>query len=396
MRVRALSWGAAARAVLLLLVTVGCGVAPIEIALDGTTVRPGAPGVAIPARLSYRVDRTARVAVDVVGPLGAWVLREPTMRHPGEMYEIRFDGTVPSHDGRDRVVIPDGDYTLRLTIAPEGGSPIEWTAPIAVVAGDPVPLVLGEPRLSHARITPDGDGVDDETMIDYSLSKEAIVQIWAENDRGNRATIQGPTRLPEGSHRLPWDGSAGGRVFGGKRLADGTYRVSVRAEDQAGNVRTRAAPIEIANGGIERLEVASVRFTPARVRRGETVRVEASIVNTGETALGTAGPPPSHRYSTTDSFSGVLGPDGAPLAVRAGTWRLGVGWQGAPQELPLRWGLAEAAATELAPGTSIALTAEFTVDLPSSTVQRFWVGMVREGVGMVTGRVGDHLIAIDP
>ncbi|TAK22825.1 MAG: hypothetical protein EPO26_10240 [Chloroflexota bacterium] len=376
---------------------VACAPGPIDwFEVSGSVARPGARGIAFPVQATFALRQSGTVSAAVVGPTGEWSLRDPIARRPGEVHQIAFDGTIPSTDGRERTVLPNGAYELRLRVIGDTGARDERSVPVMVESVDGVPLGLDGPRLSLAAISPDGDGVEDEVQIGYTVSKEATVEIWAVSERGDRATIQGPTARNPGAYVLPWDGSAGGRVFGGKRLPDGKYAIAMQATDRAGNMRYREAPLVISNGGIERLEIAEVTFTPTRVRVGDTLRARIRVVNTGETTTRTMAPSPSSVYRASESFSDRRDATGSVIRPEAGAWRVGVGWQGATQELPLRWGLAEATVTTIAPGAEVILDVAFVVDLPPNPAQRFWVGIVREGVGLSGGRVGDRVIEITP
>jgi FlgD Ig-like domain len=371
-----------------------------EFATSGPTARPGGRGLAQPVQVSYALSRAATVSASLRGPDGReWPLRATTARSPGEEYQLSFDGTVPVGEGSDRQVLADGRYELRLTAVEAGGARDERTATIAIEGSEGQSLDLGGPTLSQALITPDGDGVDDEVRIRLELSRPATVEVAADDDRGNRAAILAPTSRPAGPVELLWDGSEGGRAFGGKRLPDGDYQISVTARDDAGNVRRRGAPLRIANGGVERVEIAEATIAPDRLRLGDRLTVRIRVINSGETTIRTMGPAPSTPYRTSESYSTITAPDGQHYAIVSGAWRVGLGWRDADQELPLRWGLLADAGGQIPPGGSAIVEATVTVDRLPPTVgdrARFWVGAIREGVGMTSGRVGDQVVAILP
>lgn len=382
-----------------------CGDGPTiaSFATSGDVARPGGGGLARPITVSYQLRRPADVSALLRGAGGEWALRTAAPRTPGEQYQLIFDGTVPSGEA-DRSVLKDGAYELRLVAVEPDGRRDERAAALEVAGADAAPLTLDGPRLSVGTITPDGDGVDDEVRIEMALSKPATVEIAAANDKGDRAAILPPTRREAGAFALTWDGSAGGRVFGGKRLPDGQYTITVIARDQAGNVRQRQAPLRIANGGIERLEIAEVSIAPTQIKLGDQLKLRVKVVNTGETTIRTMGPPPSTLYRTDQSFSTIADPaTGRPYALASGAWRVGLGWQDAPQELPLRWGLLPDPSGTIPPGG--AAVVEATVQVESGfefdprgrpRPVRFWVGAIREGVGLATGRVGDQIVTIVP
>lgn len=353
----------------------------------------------MPIHLSYRLRRPAVVSADVRAAGGqVWPLRPEAPRQADEDYQLTFDGTVPIGAAGDRDVLAAGEYELRLIAVEADGRRDQRSAPIRIEGEAAERLGLDGPRLSVETITPDGDGVDDDVTIVYRLSRPAWVEISAESDRGDRASILGRTLRPAGESSIVWDGSAGGRVFGGKRLVDGRYRVEVRATDDAGSVRVRHADLRIANGGIERLEITEVDISPGQIQVGGRLNVRIRVRNTGETTLRTMGPPPNTAYRTDQSFNTLPDPtqNGAPYRPVGGAWRVGLGWQTASQELPLRWGLLPDPDATLPPGATATVEAIVTVVEPPSPGLRFWAGAIREGVGLTTGRVGDRVIEIRP
>jgi hypothetical protein len=387
------------------LALVGCdqGGTIAQFATSGDVARPGGRGLAQPITITYRLRRPADISALLRGLGGEWPLRTGAPREPGQEYQLVFDGTVPSGD--DRTVLPDGSYQLQLVAVEADGRRDERTAVLDVQGADAAPLEVDGPRLSLGTITPDGDGVDDEVRIDFHLSKPALVQISAESEKGDRAAILAPTRRGAGDGSVTWDGSAGGRVFGGKRLPDGAYAITLRASDDAGNVRVRRAPLRISNGGIERVEIAEVSIGPPQLKLGEELRLRVKVVNSGATTIRTMGPPPDRPYRTSESFSTIKDPtSGQPYQLASGAWRVGLGWQDAPQELPLRWGLLPDPGGTIPPGGSAVVEAGIVLDPTPELVSgdgkpkpvRFWVGAIREGVGLATGRTGDQVVTISP
>ena len=388
------------------LALIGCdqGTTIAQFETSGDSARPGGRGLAQPITVTYRLRRPADVSALLRGAGGEWPLRIGASREPGQAYQLVFDGTVPTGDA-DRTVLRDGAYQLQLVALEADGRRDERTATLAVQAADVAPLELTGPQLSLDTITPDGDGVDDEVRISFKLSKPATVQLSAQSEDGDRAAILAPTRRDAGDGAITWDGSAGGRVFGGKRLPDGRYTITLQASDDAGNVRVRQAPLRISNGGIERLEIAEVSIGPAQLSVGGSLRVRVKVINSGETTIRTMGPPPGRPYRTGESFSTVKDPaSGQPYALSSGSWRVGLGWQDAPQELPLRWGLLPDPSGTIPPGGSAVVEASIVVEKTPELVPadgkpkpvRFWVGAIREGVGLASGRTGDQVVTIGP
>ncbi|MBN1208650.1 MAG: PD40 domain-containing protein [Myxococcaceae bacterium] len=117
------------------------------------------------------------------------------------------------------------DFELLLSARDVSGS--SWcAAPVVVeVATPPSVTALS---VSPELFSPNVDGRLDTTTLQLTVDQDVSVTITAEAAGGQVYTIfQGP--LLEGNQQVPWDGLAGGT-----RLADGTYRLRVRATGACG------------------------------------------------------------------------------------------------------------------------------------------------------------------
>jgi hypothetical protein len=398
-------------AVFLLLVglTGGCSSRPLlsELSHSSLVVRPNPSRAAEPVRITYTLGRRADVAVDLVGPDGkSYVLRERATRAP-DTYQVRFDGTVGSDIGRR--VVADGTYLIRVRAEDANGQRDERSLEVRVEDADTVPVRILDLQTDRTQFSPNGDGTDDDLRITYRLTKDAESTVYVTDEAGNYFAID-PWRERRAtfvSHQ--WDGTTGGRLFGGKLLADGRYTLHVEARDGAGNTASATQPITIVGGGVPRLEITDVRFTPVSIVLGGTLDVRITVRNAGTTPIKTWGPPPGHTYSAPqERFASIRQPNDPTQTEyfeRPGVWRVGVTWQNAPEPFPLRWGLAEPArdadgnydwnAWSLPRGESVTVEGHIRVLIrePSREV-RFWAGVIQEGVGFPSTRTGEQIVQV--
>lgn len=372
-----------------------------------TTVRPDGSGISSAARVVYELGARADVTVELVGPDGRrHVLRERATR-AADQYEVRFDGTIADAAGNRRV-LPDGVYQLQVAADDGFGRRVEHAVELVVVGADTVPAEVLGLQTDLASFTPDGDGKDDEVRIAYRLTKDGEATVYATDEHGTYFAIDPWRKRRAAMQSHLWDGTTGGRVFGGRLLPNGRYTIHVEARDLAGNVSRATAPIAINSAGTPRLEITDVRFSPIAIVLGSTLDVRVTVRNTGTAPVYSWGPAPGHTYSAPEeSYATVRNPDDPSRPAffeRRGIWRVGVTWQNSPSPLPLRWGLfapvKKADGSDdwdqrrLAPGESVTVDGHIRVYVKEDSRQvRFSAGVIQEGVGF-GDRVGEQMVQV--
>lgn len=210
-------------------------------------------------------------------------------------------GTVDlSWNGRDSTgnVVPDGAYKLRLHLRHQ-----TITLPNLIrVSTKPPSIVVKsvQPRI----FSPDHDGRAEYVSVSYSVSAPARALLYVNGRQVGRGRIVG---------------SAGSIHWFGGEYGPGVYQLTLRAEDQAGNVSPPTRPAAV------RLRYLTLRRSAVHVRRGKrfAVRVssDAKLVHwllrgkSGEAAPGTLvlrAPKKAGRYTL---FVSALGHSEAAAVV---------------------------------------------------------------------------------
>ncbi len=168
------------------------------------------------AEIKFRLRKTGRLTLEVIGPNGRVVrtlVRDRRFFHGQKRFV--WDGR-DSAGGR----VSDGFYRLRLhfggqhrTIVLPKGTTVDTRPPT-------VTLVSASPRV----ISPDDDRVRDVLGVHYDVSEEAHVNVLVDG----HVAVRGAPIRPHAT--LYWPGTLHGRT-----LPAGVYRISLVAEDLAGN-----------------------------------------------------------------------------------------------------------------------------------------------------------------
>ncbi len=224
------------------------------------------------AKISFRLRKTGRLTLEVIGPAGDVVrtlVRNRRFFHTEQHFV--WDGRTDA--GK---LVSDGPYRLRLhfggqhrTIVLPRGTKVDTKPPAAV-------LLAVKPRV----VSPDGDGVRDVVAVRYRVTEQAHVRLLVD---GHVAVRGAPIRLQA---TLYWPGT-----LHGVPLPAGTYGVSLVAQDLAGNLSrpTRSVAVQI------RYVAFPAGVISARLGSRFTVRVLTDAKLIRWQFLGRTGSSRSHR-----------------------------------------------------------------------------------------------------
>lgn len=210
------------------------------------------------AKITFRLRKTGRLTLEVIGPKGDVVRTLVSNRRffHGPKHFV-WNGRT---DSGQRV--PDGVYELRLhfggqhrTIVLPKGTSVDTKPPA-------VSLVSVAPRV----FSPDGDHRRDTVAVRYRVSEQARVRVLVD---GHVAVRGRPARLQA---TLYWPGT-----LRGVALRAGVYRVSLVAEDLAGNLSRPSRALRV------RIRYVALDVNTIRVKLGSSfavlVRTDARTVH---------------------------------------------------------------------------------------------------------------------
>ncbi len=280
------------------------------------TLSPDGDGEADVSRITYRVGRPATVSIVLVGADGArHVFRDQKPRQPGE-YQALFGGAI---DGK---VLADGSYRLVLEAAPaDGGAAQTLEASLTVEGADVAAPRLEGLALAPDLFTPNQDGIGDRVKLSYTLSEDAAVRLWLEDDQGRYVQdiledLDSAEKAGQvGPHTYDFDGGVDADA---PPPPDGDYAVVAEVRDASGNRAVQRLPLAIRQGGQPRAAlIGDVAYSSSVLSVGATLWFTVTVRNVGATPLRSFGPPPGFVYDSERSFN-QRAPGGSWLLARRG------------------------------------------------------------------------------
>ena len=259
---------------------------PIEIAVDGSAFSPNRDG---------SID-TIALRPGVTDPEGIAAMRIRVLDRDGQaIRSFAFDEAVDTVTwdgfGETARAVPDGEYSVELTVVYENGNtPTAKAGPIIVDTVFPsVEVSVANPFFS-----PDGDGKRDYLPINQTGATEEVLWTSAILDAD-----QSPVRSfvwPRTVQSFAWDGSD----EDGNVLSDGTYSYRIESTDQAGNrfqhtvpgitLDTRKTPVSLRISGSSFSPngdgvIDTIVITPQFEVSENITGWELSIINDADTAV---------------------------------------------------------------------------------------------------------------
>jgi hypothetical protein len=205
---------------------------------------------AAPAVVSPGTDpSSAYVTVDFTLAAAATV----TARLTGGATPITlFSASVPAGDSTfswSLASVPDGQYTLEVAAKPTSGATATQTLQLTVYR------TLSGYAVAPALVSPNGDGVNDNAVVSFTLARAVPVQVLIERTGVPVATAFSGTLGP-GAQSVVWNGTSGG-----VRLPDGTYDVVTVVTDTTGTLSfTAPLTVDTTPPSLVLLDAPSLRF----------------------------------------------------------------------------------------------------------------------------------------
>ncbi|NWJ98480.1 MAG: N-acetylmuramoyl-L-alanine amidase [Chloroflexi bacterium] len=135
--------------------------------------------------------------------------------------------------------------------------------------------------------------------------------------------------------------------------------------------------------GVYGIQLVSVKFSPTILTPGNTLRVDATIKNTGTLPIETQDPAPGFTYQQGQTYETLN------FAKINNKFRFAVDYSGnSGVSHPYRWGFGKT----LAPGETVSITGYIKLTGKAST--QYWGGIVQEYIKYFTDNIGQQTIAV--
>jgi hypothetical protein len=192
--------------------TIGQTLPPVSVTqlrVRPSPVTPNGDGVGDRAQISYFLGTGASITLTLGDAAGNPIA-------------TLFSGVVSqgSHTfAWNQIAVPDGRYTITISALSGTGKPVTSKATFYV------DRTLARTKLSVPAISPNGDGVLDETALSFQLTVAAKVRVELRRAGKVLAALFEQSVGP-GPVQVLWAGT-----LGSKRVADGSYQLVVKATD---------------------------------------------------------------------------------------------------------------------------------------------------------------------
>jgi hypothetical protein len=192
-----------------------------QLRVQPGVVTPNGDGVGDTARITYFLGAAASITVTLADAAG-------------NQLASLFSGAMSqgSHSfAWNQIGIPDGQYSITISAQASGKQATSKTMFY-------VDRTLAQAKLSALVISPNGDGLFDDTTLSFQLNAPATVnvELWR---AGKLLGALFDQPLPAGPAQVPWDGR-----LGSKRVADGSYDLVLKATDTLTTV-TQQLPVVV-------------------------------------------------------------------------------------------------------------------------------------------------------
>jgi spore germination protein YaaH/flagellar hook assembly protein FlgD len=226
------------------------------------------------------------LALRVIGPDGSLAGSVPLPANVGAgAQSTTWDGMLNGS------VVPDGSYVIQLE-GTAGGVRVAWPSADPATAGqraavgitvDTRPPTLSDAAISATRLSPNGDGRYERVVVTGTGSADAVgwsLVATSVPDGVAVRTLAGPGTAP----KVTWDG----RADDGSVTADGSYDLTLRLSDAAGNPATRTwTTLVDATPPVPVVAATPAAFSPDGDRTADSARIawSSSEAGTGSARL---------------------------------------------------------------------------------------------------------------
>ncbi|MDM8530360.1 hypothetical protein QUF63_04260 [Anaerolineales bacterium HSG25] len=362
-----------------------------QVTVEPEAITPNADGLTDVTRISYNLSRSANLSIYLMDEAKErYYFRQERRRSEG-VYQVDFSGVINGS------MLPNDSYHWVVeAIADDGETAREQGSLIIKNADTEKPELQGF-SVYPKRFTPNQDGIDDRVTINYSLTKEAQVQIYliAPDDETRYPIAEVEREIEPGKPGFHTYDYEGGVDLGADPPPDGEYTVYAEAVDTVGNRTIITDTLIIVEGGVPRADIVSANvdfYNPETntkiVPLGQTLAFTLTVENFGSVPIRTIGPSSGEHYLSHESFNTK------EFYESPGAWRIGIDYEGNPSyPYPYRWAVGNLDELEqreingetfyyLMPGERALVTGSIEIlDVPAQRDRvNFWAGLIHENV----------------
>ncbi len=398
-----------------LLILSACRPKPLleKVTLVPSTISPNADGKEDLARISFVLNRTARVSITFQDASGReFVFRPSTLLGRNEdPYSVLFPGvvegfTLPGEAFPYRItrrVLPDGVYTWSVTATTDSGETATHSGSLTIENADTrLPEITGF-SVYPKEFSPNQDGIDDRVTINLFLHKDVEeLTVYMLDQNGVRHHIaEDERRTPlnaAGFHTFDYDG---GIDAGAEPPPDGVYTIYAEARDIVGQRILMTDTLKLVNAGRPMAYILNgeIELKPTTLVLSDTLCFTLTVENDSGTYIRTTGPWPGSTYRSNENFN-ALG-----YAEESGVFRVGLDFDTSLRNYPFRWGIGT-------PGVDLVQIGKYwylppfnrsqvngcvqVVEMPPRVSLYYWAGLIHEDVEVaaINNRVDPHYVEI--
>ena len=339
----------------LVLALTACGEKPLlsEVSFFADLITPNADHDADVLVIAYNLSRSAEVSIYFEDQDGnRYYFRDQIHHAPSveEPYQVYFAGVVSGYvlpgeqfEGFtvEKRVLQDGVYTWAVEATDAEGVTEQVTGTLTIADADTALPELRGFSVYPPVFTPNRDGISDRATINVHLKKDVEeLVVYLEGEDGKRYHVEWKEKLTPlneaGWHEFDYDA---GVDHGADPPPDGTYTVTMRAQDAVGQWTVATGTLTIENGGVPRAYILngevewSGEGPEVSIPLSGTLYFTLTVENDSRVPLRTSGPPPGIVYDSDQNYA-TLGE-----YEQSGVFRVGIHCETSPIDHPWRWAI---------------------------------------------------------
>ncbi|HSL95478.1 MAG TPA: FlgD immunoglobulin-like domain containing protein [Thermoleophilia bacterium] len=234
---------------------------PVECVMGSPFFSPNGDAYIDNARLKFTCAEPTVMRVSVLDEADAFLLKLVGWKSIGtKRVIVPWDGRIPVDDVLRRA--PEGTYKVKLEVRDPAGNTGVTVLPVRL------DLTAGFLTPAPPAFSPNGDGVKDETLLGFTLTRPATTRAVILLDGAAVRTLE-LGELAAGVHGVTWEGLDDA----GLALASGVYRARVEVESALG------ASTVAKNVTLDRTKPRITAPLTVSVTLGSTARMRYSVTD---------------------------------------------------------------------------------------------------------------------